>query len=215
MSSSTPDVDETAAPVEDGPMPGIGTRWNSKMTRRFFEWARIILVAGILAVGVRAYVARTFFIPSGSMLPALQIGDRIIVDHLSVVVSNINRGDIIVFARVPADTDPTRPADLVKRVIGLPGETISSRGDQVLINGHVLREPWLPNFNAQPAADSCGQATFDIKTTKIPANSFFVMGDCRGNSLDSRFWGTVPRSYIVGKVVVVFWRHGHPFVHWF
>lgn len=185
------------------------------MTRKSFEWARIILVAGILAVGVRAYVARTFFIPSGSMLPTLQIGDRIIVDHLPFVVDNINRGDIIVFGRVPADTDPTRPADLVKRVVGLPGETISSRGDQVLINGRVLHEPWLPNFNAQPAVGSCAQAAFDIKKMKITTNSYFVMGDCRGNSLDSRSWGTVPRSYVVGKVFVVFWRHGHPFLHWF
>lgn len=185
------------------------------MTRKFFEWARIILVAGILAVGVRAYVAQTFFIPSGSMLPTLQIGDRIIVDHLPFVLDNINRGDIVVFNRVPTDSDPTHPANLVKRVIGLPGETISSRGDQIFINGHVLHEPWLPNFNAQPAADYCGQAAFDFKPTKIAAKSYFVMGDCRGNSLDSRRWGTVPESYIVGKVFVVFWRHGHPFLHWF
>jgi len=185
------------------------------MTRKVFEWARIILVAMILAIGVRAYVARTFFIPSGSMLPTLQIGDRILVDQLPFVRHDINRGDIIVFRRVPADTDPTRPADLVKRVIGLPGETISSRADQILINGHPLREPWLPDFNAQPAADSCAQAAFDIKRTKIAPNSYFVLGDCRGNSLDSRAWGTVPSSYIVGKVFVVIWRHGHPFLHWF
>src|SRR5487761_1545768 len=184
MNSSPKDSDQEVAPTADDQVPQVRSRWNSKAARRLFEWVRIILVAGILAIGVRAFVARTFFIPSGSMLPTLQIGDRIIVDHLSVVVSNINRGDIIVFGRVPKDTDPTHPADLVKRVIGLPGETISSRGDQILINGHVLREPWLPNFNAQPAIGSCGQTAFDITKTKIAANSYFVMGDCRGNSLD-------------------------------
>ena len=215
MSLSPPNGDEATAPDPEEQSPGIRSRSQSKMTRMFFEWARIILVAGILAVGVRAYVARTFFIPSGSMLPTLQIGDRILVDHLPFVLDNINRGDIVVFGRVPKDTDPTHPADLVKRVVGLPGETISSRGDQILINGHVLREPWLPNFNAQPAADYCGQAALDIKRTKIAANSYFVMGDCRGNSLDSRAWGTVPKSLIVGKVFVVFWRNGHPFIHWF
>lgn len=215
MNSSPQDSNKEVTPHADDQIPGIGSRGSSKMTRKLFEWARIILVAGILAVGVRAYVARTFFIPSGSMLPTLQIGDRIMVDHLPFVIDNINRGDIVVFGRVPADNDPNHPADLVKRVVGLPGETISSRGDQILINGHVLSEPWLPNFNAQPAIGSCGQAAFDITKTKIAANSYFVMGDCRGNSLDSRAWGTVPKSYIVGKVFVVFWRNGHPFLHWF
>ena len=215
MSYSPPDSKAENSRAREEQIPGIRSRWDSKTTRKIFEWTRIILVAGILAVGVRAYVARTFFIPSGSMLPTLQIGDRILVDHLPFVLNNINRGDIVVFGRVLADKDPTHPTDLVKRVIGLPGETISSRGDHILINGRVLREPWLPNFNAQPSADYCGQAAFDIKSTKIAANSYFVMGDCRGNSLDSRAWGTVPKSNIVGKVFVIFWRHGLPYIHWF
>ena len=185
------------------------------MTRKIYEWARIILVAVILAIGVRSYVLQTFYIPSGSMIPTLEIGDRIVVDRLPFVVHDIHRGDIIVFRRVPADTDPSKPADLVKRVIGLPGDRISSKGDHIYIDGHLLREPWLPNFNAQPAADYCAQPAFDIKATTVAAHSYFVMGDCRGNSLDSRAWGTVPSSFVVGKVTAVIWRNGHPFFHWF
>ena len=205
---------EVALPPTES-APGLRTPVRPTLSRRFFEWARIILVAGVLAIGVRTYILQTFFIPSGSMLPTLQIGDRIVVDRLPFVVHDIHRGDIIVFRRVPSDTDPTHPADLVKRVIGLPGETISSSGIHIFIDHRLIREPWLPDFNAQSPADYCSQSSFGIKTTVIPKNSYFVLGDCRGNSLDSRSWGVVPSSYVVGKVFSVIWRNGHPFLHWF
>ncbi|MGA3352258.1 MAG: signal peptidase I [Acidimicrobiales bacterium] len=180
-------------------------------SRRLVEWAVVVLVAVIVAAGLRAFVVQTFYVPTGSMMPTLQIGDRIIV--LKVGYS-IHRGDILVFRRTPADTYTT-DADLVKRVVGMPGETITSRGDTVLINGKAIKEPWLPvmttHMTAQGAID-CTQSAFDIPTTKIPANHYFVMGDCRGDSEDSRAWGTVPASYIIGKVVVIVWRFGHP---WF
>ena len=113
------------------------------------------------------------------------------------------------FRRPPADTD-TADADLVKRVIGLPGETISSVGSTVMINGKPLQEPWLPALTG-----SCAEAAENITTTKIPPDHYFMMGDCRGNSLDSRAWGTLPASYVVGKVEVIVWRFGHPYFHWF
>jgi signal peptidase I len=196
-------------------VPVVRSKDHAPWSRRVFEWARILLIAGLLALGVRTYVAQTFYVPSGSMIPTLQIGDRILVDRLPFAVHNIHRGDIVVFKRVPADTDPSKPADLVKRVIGLPGETISSKGDTIYINGRSIKEPWLPNFNAQPSYDLCSQTAFSIKPTKIAKNHFFVMGDCRGNSLDSRYWGTVPSSYVVGKVFTVIYRSSHPFLHWF
>lgn len=214
MKNPAPSDEELGYPSNEV-IPGVRSRWQSPLTRKLFEWARVILVAGVLAVGVRAYAFQTFFVPSGSMIPTLQIGDRILVDKLPFVKDNIHRGDIIVFRRTPGDTDPSKPADLVKRVVGLPGETISSKGDSIYINGHLLAEPWLPNFNNQPAGDYCSQTAFNIKKTKIKANDYYVMGDCRGNSLDSRYWGFVPSSYIVGKVFVVIWRSGHPFLHWF
>jgi signal peptidase I len=160
----------------------------------------------VLSTGVRAYAAEAFVVPSGSMLPTLQIGDRLIVDKLS---STIHRGDIVVFRRAPGDHD-SEYADLVKRVIGLPGETISSVGDTILIDGKPLAEPWLPKLTG-----ICAQSAADVPTTRIPPGQYFMMGDCRGDSSDSRSWGTVPASNIIGKVTVVVWRHNHPWLHWF
>ncbi len=159
-----------------------------------------------LALTARAFAAQSYYIPSASMTPTLAVGDRILVNKLS---TTINRGDMIVFARVAADPD-TSYADLVKRVIGLPGETISSRKATVLIDGRPLREPWLP-----PLVGICAEAAANIPTTHIEAGHYFVMGDCRGDSFDSRAWGTVPSANVIGKVDAIVWRSGHPWFHWF
>jgi signal peptidase I len=165
-----------------------------------------VALVALVATSVRAYAAQAFVVPSGSMLPTLQIGDRIIVDKLS---STINRGDIVVFRRAPGDTDSAYPV-LVKRVIGLPGETISSVGDTILIDGRPIAQPWLPTLSGQ-----CYQASAGITMTTIPPGHYYVLGDCRGDSDDSRYWGTVPASNIIGKVSAVVWRHNHPWLHWF
>jgi signal peptidase I len=149
------------------------------------------------------------------MYPTLQVGDRMLADRLPFSVHDLHTGDIVVFHRVPADTDPTQPAYLVKRVIGLPGQTISSRGGTVLIDNKPLREPWLPNLAKLPAKWLCNEAAENIPKTVIPPDRYFVMGDCRGNSYDSRAWGTVPASAVVGKVFAVIWRANHPWFHWF
>ncbi len=166
----------------------------------------MVAVVGILSLSIRAYAVQDYVVPSGSMLPTLQIGDRIVVDKLS---ATIHQGDIIVFDRAPGDHDSEYPV-LVKRVIGLPGETISSIGDTVLINGKPITQPWLPKLTG-----TCYQAAANIYSTTIPAGQYFVMGDCRGISDDSRYWGTVPKSNIIGKVSAVIWRHNHPWLHWF
>lgn len=159
----------------------------------------VVVVAVIIAVVLRTFVIQTFYIPSGSMEPTLEIGDRILVDKLSYHLHGVGRGDIIVFKTPRAEAGkcagPPVP-DLVKRVIGLPGEEISSQGNTVLINGKPLAEPWLPSH------DPLGQP---ITPTRIPAGKYFVMGDNRANSCDSRDWGLVSRSSIVGRVVAVFW----------
>lgn len=165
-----------------------------------------VLAVGIMTTSVRAYAVQAFVVPSGSMLPTLQIGDRIVVDKLSATV---NRGDIVVFRRAPGDHDPQYPV-LVKRVIGLPGETISQTGNTIDINGRPLAQPWLP-----APSGACAQPSKVVPTTRIPPGAYFVMGDCRGISDDSRYWGTVLSSYIIGKVSAVIWRHGHPWMHWF
>ena len=153
------------------------------LPRRTIIWVLAVIVILMVAFATRAYAVETFSIPSGSMSPTLQIGDRITVDKLH---STIQRGDIVVFQRVPADTEK-QDADLVKRVIGLPGETISSTGNTVLINGKALAEPWLP-----PLMGVCAETSANIPPTTVPPDHYFVMGDCRGDSFDSRYWGTVP-----------------------
>jgi len=177
-----------------------------KRSRGFIALFVFLVAVGILSTGVRAYAAQAFVVPSGSMVPTLEIGDRIIVDKLS---STIKRGDIVVFRRAPGDHDHQYPV-LVKRVIGLPGETISQTGATIFVNGRPLVQTWLP----QPSG-VCARPSLPISTTKIPSGQYFVMGDCRGDSSDSRYWGTVPAANIVGKVTAVVWRNNHPWLHWF
>jgi len=196
-----PDVASTmtAVPEPDKPAPK-----RSRM-RPVWGWVITIAAALLISTGTRAYAVQSFFIPTPSMTPTLMPGDRILVDKLS---GTIHRGDIVVFKNPPADVGG--PPTLVKRVIGLPGETISSVGATVLINGKPIAEPWLPKLVGQ-----CSEASEHIPQTKIAAGHYFMMGDCRGDSDDSRYWGTVPAANIVGKVDVIIWRNGHPWIHWF
>jgi signal peptidase I len=163
------------------------------------EWAVVVLLALVVAVVVRTYVFQTFYIPSGSMEPTLMIGDRIIVDKLAFDFHPVERGDIVVFRRPPGERRECagpEVTDLVKRVIGLPTETISARGGKVYITGKPLAEPWLPAQYAYTAP---------FGPVKIPKGDYFMMGDHRTNSCDSRYWGPLPSSYIVGEVVMRIW----------
>jgi signal peptidase I len=164
--------------------------------RVVIEWTVILLVAVIASFLVRLYAVQTFYIPSGSMEPTLHVGDRILVNKLSVRFGTINIGDIIVFKAPPAEhCDDGSFTDLVKRVIGLPGDVMTSKGNVVYIDGKPLKEPWTYFPTLNPA----------IKKFTVPANSYFVMGDNRANSCDSRFWGAVPRSDIIGKAFFRIW----------
>lgn len=187
----TSDLDEHRDAPIPVPKPG-GKRW-------IVEWIIVLLVAVGLAFGLRTWVVQTYSIPSGSMIPTLMIGDRIVVDKLSYDFHPVHRGDVVVFATPPKEIPILMVNDLVKRVIGLPGETISSGPHgEVLINGKVVDQPWLTaSARANP-----GRA---IRTQKIPAGDIFVMGDNRGESEDSRFFGPVPESLIVGRAVFGFW----------
>jgi signal peptidase I len=164
--------------------------------RVLIEWGTILIVAVVASFLVRAYAVQTFFIPSGSMEPTLHVGDRILVNKLSVRFGTINIGDIIVFKAPPAEhCDDGDFPDLVKRVIGVPGDVLTSKGNTVYVNGKALKEPWTywPDLNPP------------IKRFKVKANNYYVMGDNRANSCDSRFWGTVPRSDIIGKAFFRIW----------
>jgi signal peptidase I len=169
----------------------------SRLRRKvIIEWGVILVVAVVASFLVRAYAVQTFFIPSGSMEPTLHVGDRILVNKLSVRFGTINIGDIIVFKAPPSEhCDDGNFPDLVKRVIGLPGDVMTSKGNTVYVNGKALKEPWtlFPDLNPP------------IKKVTVPANNYYVMGDNRANSCDSRFWGTVPRSDIIGKAFFRIW----------
>ncbi len=192
------------APTTSEP-PSAHSGAMSPRVRSILGWVIFIAVVLLVSTAARAYAVQTYFVPTPSMTPTLIPGDRIVVDKL---FSTIHRGDILVFHDVPADVGG--PAVLVKRVIGLPGETISSVGSTILIDGKPLHEPWLV-----PLKGICTESSEHIKTQTIKANNYFMMGDCRGDSGDSRYWGTLPRSYVIGKVDLIIWRSGHPWFHWF
>jgi signal peptidase I len=167
------------------------------------EWAAVAVIALSLAVVVRTFVAQMFFIPSGSMLPTLQVGDRIVVDKLSYDFGSVQRGDIVVFAKPPLEQADY--ADLVKRVIGLPGDVISASDGHVDIDGRPLAEPWLPN-PPPPTYPSPVPEAFSLQHPyRVPPGEYFVMGDNRTDSEDSRYFGPIPKSLIVGKMVVRVW----------
>jgi signal peptidase I len=167
--------------------------------RWMVEWVLVLVVALGLAFCLRTFVIQTYSIPSPSMVPTLMIGDRILVDKLSYHLHPVHRGDVLVFATPPKEVPILMVKDLVKRVIGLPGETISSGPHgEVFINGKAIKQPWL---TAQARANPGPP----IRTQTIPKGDIFVMGDNRGVSDDSRDYGPVPESLIVGRALFGFW----------
>ena len=182
-----------------------------QLTRRRLVVVGLLLIVAVGAgMVVRTFAVSTFYVSSGSMSPTLDAGDHVFVDKLPFVQDSINRGDIIVFRRVPADTANVSDPYVVKRVIGLPGERIKSVSDVIYVNGRPIREPWLPAL-----ASACAESAYGIPSQVVPPHHYFVLGDCRGDSDDSRIWGTVPASSVVGKVFLVYWRHSHPWWDWF
>ena len=171
--------------------------------RWILEWSLVLVVALLLALGVRTFVAQMFYIPSGSMLPTLQIGDRIVVDKLSYQLHAVHRGDIVVFRRPPLEQAPY--ADLVKRVIGLPGDTISAVDGRVYIDGKPLDEPWLPNPPPTTSPSPLPNRFSLNHPYTVPAGDYYVMGDNRTDSEDSRYFGPISGNLIVGKMVFVVW----------
>jgi signal peptidase I len=152
----------------------------------------------------KTHYGRTFTIPSSAMQPTVLVGDYIIVDRSAYRVRAPQRGDIVVF-RYPQD----ERRDFIKRIIGLPGDIVVVRGQQVLVNGQTLAEPYVKNDATTPAPASiqpgyCGYS-YACEPTKVPADSYFVMGDNRENSRDSRYWGFVKREKIKGKAYLIYW----------
>jgi signal peptidase I len=203
VSSITP-IDEDVLPT--GPTPPARRRsW-------LREAAVVVVVALVVALLLRTLVVQTFYIPSGSMEPTLKIGDRILVNKLSYHFHGVHRGDIVVFSRPPLENcGGPEVNDLVKRVIGLPGEKISLTAaaggrSYVVINGKRLDETWLPSSAQGSTFQGPAGPAYNLSHPYvIPANHYFVMGDNRTESCDSRYWGPISKSLIVGKVEVRVW----------
>jgi signal peptidase I len=176
--------------------------------RALAGWAICLAVAVLLAVGIRTFVVQAFSIPSTSMVPTLNVYDRILVWKAFFSWHQLREGDIIVFTHPPRDHCPG-PArtDLVKRVIALPGQTIYSAGGVLYVDGRRLREPYLPSDDplGPPIPGASRHDPF-----RVPRGEFYVMGDNRAISCDSRYWGPVQGSTIVGRVVMLVWHDSHP-----
>ena len=205
------DGDEQAegAPAEgDDEGEGEPPKAKEPSARWIVELVGVVLVAVVVAVLLRTFVVATYSIPSGSMEPTLQVGDRIVVDKLSYHLHGVDRTNIVVFSTPPNENCAGPPvSDLVKRVIGLPGETISLHNGNVYINGHLLPEPFLPpnlRDDTYPGPSTAPYALHQPRY-RIPAGEVYVMGDNRPNSCDSRYWGPVPESTIVGKADTRIW----------
>jgi signal peptidase I len=161
--------------------------------RNVVEWVVILVAALLVAFVVKTFLIQAFYIPSPSMVPTLEINDRVLVNKLSYRLHDVHRGDVIVFERLPAEHAPIK--DLIKRVVAVEGDTIESRGNTLFVNDQAVDEPYL-------RTSSFGEP---VKRMTIPPNRVFVMGDNRGNSSDARVNGPIKESSIVGRVFVRIW----------
>ncbi|MSV68695.1 MAG: signal peptidase I [Actinobacteria bacterium] len=191
VSSSSPVTSKGAgvATATDGQ-----TEQGSSPLRTVLEWIVLIGAALLVAFIVKTFLFQAFYIPSDSMVPTLIRGDRVLVNKLSYKAHEPNRFDIVVFL-APKGTETDLIKDLVKRVVGLPGETIEGRDGRILINGTVIEEPFLP----------AGLQSRTFGPVKVPPKSYFMLGDNRPFSKDSTYFGPIEGKTFVGRVFVRIW----------
>jgi signal peptidase I len=183
--------------------------WNLKWTKEnktnprkksiFREYVEAIIIAFILALVIRTFIVQAFKIPSGSMIPTLQIGDHILVNKFIYWFTEPEREDVIVF-KYPRD----QKRDFIKRLIGLSGETIQIKNQHVYINGKILEEKYAYHQEQLPETDYISPRD-NFGPITIPQDSVFVMGDNRDSSMDSRYWGTLKKNLIEGEAFVIYW----------
>ena len=181
-----------------------GPRRRRRWRRALAETAITILVAALLAGLVRTFAFQTFWIPSSSMVPTIDVYDRVLVQKAFFTWHDVREGQIVVFSHPPLD-HCLGEGDLVKRVIALPDQTIYSSGNSIYVNGRLLAEPYLPQYDPLGPPIASSQHPY-----RVPAGEFYVLGDNRADSCDSRYWGPLKGSSIIGKVVLTFWHESHP-----
>ncbi|CAN5584243.1 N/A [soil metagenome] len=215
-----PPLDTPPAALSDSPVQQDVGEEGRSAARSFLsglaEFLRLLVVALVLAFVIKSLLLQAFFIPSESMLETLQVSDRVLVEKVSYRFRDPQRGEIIVFRRPGLEAEgfslletgrsflegiglskPDADRDLIKRVIGLPGETVEVIEGVVHINGMPLTEPYA------------GPEIRDFPPVVVPDDEYYMLGDNRGNSLDSRFTlGTIPKENIVGRSFVILWPPG-------
>jgi len=212
-------VTADVAEAEAGAEAGAGDGGRSSALQVVRELGLLVVMAVVIAVAVKSLVAQAFYIPSGSMLPQLQINDRVVVSKVSYRLHDPRRGDIVVFdapGGAPRSTSPlvTRALrsvvqsvglaapstdEYIKRVVAMPGERVEGHDGKVFIDGRELVEPYLPG----------GTTTSDFAAVIVPPGTLWLMGDNRGNSADSRIFGPVRRSTVVGRAFARVWPLNH------
>ncbi len=190
----------------------------SKLRKKsvFREYAEAAAIAVILALFIRTFVVQAFKIPSGSMEPTLLVGDHILVNKFIygikipfinktlIPISNPKRNDVIVFI-YPVD----KSKDFIKRVIGLPGDTVEMKGHQIFINGKLFNDTHGV-YTSNPSSDrALNPEISNFGPVTVPAGHLFVMGDNRDHSYDSRFWGFVPLDAVKGEAFIIYWSWPH------
>jgi signal peptidase I len=190
------DAEDRAAAGEE--IEERNERKEQARVRSVVEWVAVIVGALVIALVIKTFLFQAFYIPSESMLPTLEKGDRVLVNKLSYDLHDVNRGDIVVFER-PPDQPETEIKDLIKRVIGLPGDVIEARDGTVYIDDRPLDEPYLGD----------DVITENLSRQTIPEDHVFVMGDNRGASQDSRVFGAIQEDLIVGRAFVRIWPVTH------
>jgi signal peptidase I len=164
--------------------------------KAFFDWALVVVIALVVALGVRTFLLAHFVVEGSSMYSTLETGDRVFVNKVSYRLHDPNRGDVVVLHEIRGTTE----RDLIKRVIAVGGEEIEMRSCEVRIGGQLLLEPYL-----DPTVVTPGNCGGDFGPLIVPEGTVFVMGDNRAGSQDSRALGPIVLDDIVGRAFVVFW----------
>jgi signal peptidase I len=231
--SATPAAEPASRPARD---PGRSSKKRS-VARQVAELPLLVLVAFLIAIVIKTFVVQAFFIPSGSMIPTLRVGDRVLVEKISYRLHDPRRGDVIVFARELLGPQPDVPwyqdgrnflrelvglpvgdeEDFIKRVVGVAGDTIRYEGTprKLFVNGEQVDQSFINRGvdRSSPTLTNRDCERLDMEVSgrgcQVPAGRVFVMGDNRGNSQDSRFLGPIEEDKIIGKGFVLIWPFSH------
>lgn len=165
---------------------------NEKKESGLWEFIKVVVISVAIVLPIRAYIAQPFIVSGASMEPNFHDGEYLIIDELTYAFRKPERGEVIVF-RYPLNTSEF----FIKRIIGLPGETVEIKNGKILINGEVFPETYI--------SAEIKKETLPSLAAKLDMNDYFVLGDNRPKSSDSRFWGALPKDKIMGRALLRLW----------